>query len=283
MKERIKSVVFWILLALTAAAAMLTPWACDSRKKNNSEKEINMESQEAAGGRTDKQEPGAVEFAKSLEGENVQRAQEQAQRSVVRLDVQGNGAEYFGSGVIWDAAEEGIIIVSSRHLLEEGELLRVVFPDGSVTDGKTEGICRVKDIGFASVPGELLEKENKDSSDAADKPMLAVSLHQRIFDTLDTESELVVLGCSEDGVGNEIRYAALKDKAWFREEFGSDIMVLECEAKPGMSGGGVFDGSGNFVGMLAGGSGNNAAALSMETVNEAYEEVFGRRRNTEEY
>ena len=84
-------------------------------------------------------------------------------------------------------------------------------------------------------------------------------------------------------MGDEARHAVLKDKAWFREEFGSDIMVLECEAKPGMSGGGVFDGNGNFVGMLGGGSGNDAAALSMETVNEAYEEVFGRMRNTEEY
>ena len=135
------------------------------------------------------------------------------------------------------------------------------------------------------MPEDLTEKEkvNGASSDAAEKTMLVVSLHQRIFDTLDAESPLVVLGCSEDGVGDEARHAVLKDKAWFREEFGSDIMVLECEAKPGMSGGGVFDGNGNFVGMLGGGSGNDAAALSMETVNEAYEEVFGRMRNTEEY
>ena len=245
MKERIKTIVFWILLAFTAAAAMVTPWACANKKENNSEKETMVESQEAAEGMLDGAGLNNVEFAKSLDGENVEKAQEQAERSVVRLDVQGNGAEYFGSGVIWD----------------------------------------VKDIGFVVVPEDLTEKEkvNGASSDAAEKTMLVVSLHQRIFDTLDAESPLVVLGCSEDGVGDEARHAVLKDKAWFREEFGSDIMVLECEAKPGMSGGGVFDGNGNFVGMLGGGSGNDAAALSMETVNEAYEEVFGRMRNTEEY
>lgn len=220
MKERIKTIVFWILLAFTAAAAMVTPWACANKKENNSEKETMVESQEAAEGMLDGAGLNNVGFAKSLDGENVEKAQEQAERSVVRLDVQGNGAEYFGSGVIWDVAEEGIVIVTSRHLLEEGELLRVVLPDGRETSGKTEGICQVKDIGFVVVPEDLTEKEkvNGASSDAAEKTMLVVSLHQRIFDTLDAESPLVVLGCSEDGVGDEARHAVLKDKAWFREE-----------------------------------------------------------------
>ena len=201
MKERIKTIVFWILLAFTAAAAMVTPWACANKKENNSEKETMVESQEAAEGTIVGDGAGLnnVGFAKSLDGENVEKAQEQAERSVVRLDVQGNGAEYFGSGVIWDVTEEGIVIVTSRHLLEEGELLRVVLPDGRETSGKTEGLCQVKDIGFVVVPEDLPEKEkvNGASSDAAEKTMLVVSLHQRIFDTLDAESPLVVLGCSE--------------------------------------------------------------------------------------
>ena len=196
MKERIKTIVFWILLAFTAAAAMVTPWACANKKENNSEKETMVESQEAAEGMLDGAGLNNVGFAKSLDGENVEKAQEQAERSIVRLDVQGNGAEYFGSGVIWDVTEEGIIIVTSRHLLEEGELLRVVLPDGRETFGKTEGLCQVKDIGFVVVPEDLPEKEkvNGASSDAAEKTMLVVSLHQRIFDTLDAESPLVCSG-----------------------------------------------------------------------------------------
>ena len=95
MKERIKTIVFWILLAFTAAAAMVTPWACANKKENNSEKETMVESQEAAEGMLDGAGLNNVEFAKSLDGENVEKAQEQAERSVVRLDVQGNGAEYF--------------------------------------------------------------------------------------------------------------------------------------------------------------------------------------------
>ena len=94
MKERIKTIVFWILLAFTAAAAMVTPWACANKKENNSEKETMVESQEAAEGMLDGAGLNNVGFAKSLDGENVEKAQEQAERSIVRLDVQGNGAEY---------------------------------------------------------------------------------------------------------------------------------------------------------------------------------------------
>ena len=63
--------------------------------------------------------------------------------------------------------------MTSRHLLEEGELLRVVLPDGRETSGKTEGLCQVKDIGFVVVPEDLPEKEkvNGASSDAAEKKM----------------------------------------------------------------------------------------------------------------
>lgn len=72
MKERIKTIVFWILLAFTAAAAMVTPWACANKKENNSEKETMVESQEAAEGTIVGDGAGLnnVGFAKSLDGEN---------------------------------------------------------------------------------------------------------------------------------------------------------------------------------------------------------------------
>ena len=86
MKERIKTIVFWILLAFTAAAAMVTPWACANKKENNSEKETMVESQEAAEGTIVGDGAGLnnVGFAKSLDGENVEKAQEQAERRVFR-------------------------------------------------------------------------------------------------------------------------------------------------------------------------------------------------------
>lgn len=97
MKERIKTIVFWILLAFTAAAAMVTPWACANKKENNSEKETMVESQEAAEGTIVGDGAGLnnVEFAKSLDGENAEKAQEQAERSIVRLGCAGKRRRVF--------------------------------------------------------------------------------------------------------------------------------------------------------------------------------------------
>lgn len=218
-----------------------------------------------------------IVFAGSLEGENEEKAREMAAQSIVRLEVEdsGTGTVYFGSGILWDGNEEQLVIVTSGHLLKEGALPRVIFPGGKELSGETAGICAQKDMGFVTVPVSLLEKEDQNAA--------VVSLHQRIFDTLDQNSRLLVLGCSENGIGDQFRTGTLKEKSWYREEFGADIMVLECESRPGMSGGGVFDCYGNLVGMVGGGSGSNTAAFSMETVNEGYEEIFGVKRNTEEY
>ena len=175
----------------------------------------------------------------------------------------------------WDGDEERIVIATSGHLLEEGRLLGVIFPGGRETSGELAGICGEKDMAFVTVPVSWLEEAGQKAT--------VVSLHQRIFDTLDGSSSLLALGCSENGVGDQLRRGILKEKAWYREEFGADVMILECESQPGMSGGGIFDCYGNLAGMLEGGSGNSTAAFSMETINEGYEEVFGVKRDTEDY
>lgn len=134
-----------------------------------------------------------IVFAESLEGENEEKAREMAVQSIVRLEAEHNGNVYFGSGIIWDGDEERIVIATSGHLLEEGRLLGVIFPEGKETSGELAGICRKKDMAFVTVPVSRLEEAGQKAT--------VVSLHQRIFDTLDGSSRLLALGCSENGVG----------------------------------------------------------------------------------
>ena len=263
-----KSMGKWGICILLGAAALLLGSCKNSRMEPMEEKESLNEVVQG-------EEREWVVFVESLEGENEEKACEMAVQSIVRLETEHNGNVYFGSGIIWDGDEERIVIATSGHLLEEGRLLGVIFPGGRETSGELAGICGEKDMAFVTVPVSWLE-------DAGQKAMV-VSLHQRIFDTLDSSSRLLALGCSENGVGDQLRRGTLKEKAWYREEFGADVMILECESQPGMSGGGIFDCYGNLVGMLEGGSGNSTAAFSMETINEGYEEVFGVKRDTEDY
>ena len=200
-------------------------------------------------------------------------------RCCVRLDVAGEEAEYYGSGVVWDQKDGRLIIATAGHLLKEGEVLRVVFYDGTVTPGRTVGISASLDVGF--VEAEWPETPAEADTDA-ETPAL-VSLHQRRFDTLDAYSPLFVMASTPDGCADLTLEASLLERAWYREEFGSDVMILSSSAQEGASGAGVFDGCGNFVGLVLGGTQGQTAVLSMEQVNQAGAEIYGSLRGTEDY
>lgn len=219
---------------------------------------------------------GGIGIMEALEGDNPSLAKERAVSCMVRLDVAGTDeagedAEYYGSGIIWDAQGGRLIIATAGHLLEKGEILRVVFPDGAECGARVLGIDPTADVGFAEA----------DYNDA-DGPCM-VSLHQRIFDTLDENSPLFILAGSEQGAADLSLDVRLLEKAWYREEFGSDVMLLAGESKEGMSGAGVFDGCGHCIGMVVGGIPGETAVLSMEKINEAYGAWGGQKRDTAPY
>ena len=215
----------------------------------------------------------------ALDGERLQEAKQMTDRCCVRLDVAGEEAEYYGSGVVWDERDGRLIIATAGHLLKEGEVLRVVFYDGTVTPGRTVGISASLDVGF--VEAEWPETPAEADTDA-EIPAL-VSLHQRRFDTLDAYSPLFVMASAPDGCADLTLEASLLERAWYREEFGSDVMILSSSAQEGASGAGVFDGCGNFVGLVLGGTQGQTAVLSMEQVNQAGAEIYGSLRGTEDY
>ena len=254
------------LLFAAALAVVLLLGACgESREEAKTEEKPDGQAAEEK----DVGEKSTSAVMEALEGEEPEAAKKLAAECVVRIDVAGDEEEYYGSGVIWDHMDGRPIIVTAGHLLEEGEVLRIVFADGSACTGKVLGTAECADVGFVKAEWE------------EERP--AVSLHQRIFDTLDAYSALFVIAGTQDGAGDVAMDAVLEERAWYREEFGSDVMILRCRSGPGMSGGGVFDGYGHLVGLVAGGSGDRTAALSMETLNDAYEEVCSRRRDTEAY
>lgn len=223
--------------------------------------------------------PGLPRFLESLEGENPKEACRLASDCVVRLDVSGEDGEYYGSGVIWDREAGNVILATAGHLLTKGEIVGIGFSDGERSGEYHVAISATADVGFVEVPwraaGGWL-------GDGAHVPVVAC-LHQRIFDSLDENSRLAVIACTQEGVSDLLCQGNLKERAWYREEFGMDVMLLDCRSREGMSGAGVFDGYGNLAGIVVGGSEVDTAVVSMEKINEAYEELYNRRRDTQPY
>ncbi|HIY61672.1 MAG TPA: serine protease [Candidatus Eisenbergiella pullistercoris] len=240
---------------------------------------------EAASRQESAEEP-VFPVLEALDGERVREAKQRAVRCCVRLDVAGENEEYYGSGVLWDQRDGRLILATAGHLLKEGEVLRVVFYDGTAVRGRCIGVSDSFDVGFVETDGKPPAGAEEDAfpewQDPEAMPAL-VSLHQRRFDTLDEYSPLFAVSSTQDGCADRILEASLMERAWYREEFGSDVMILSCGAGQGDSGAGVFDGCGSLVGLIAGGTGEQTAVLSMEQINRAGGEVYGAERRTDDY
>ena len=247
---------------------------------------------ESAGGQADEGKAEAEEalvfpVLKALDGERTQEAKQMVPRCCVRLDVAGKEAEYYGSGVVWDQQDGRLIIATAGHLLKEGEVLRVVFYDGSTAQADVIGVSDSLDVSFVEAAWKPALADSAEAPSGRPQPAeelpALVNLHRRRFDTMDEASVLFAAISTQDGCADLILDASLLERAWYREEFGSDVMILACDAQAGASGAGVFDGCGSFVGLVLGGTGEQTAALSMELVNDACEEVCGIRRETDAY
>ena len=289
----------WLLAGAAALFFMLCTAGCgaalpeERAEEENVPAEADRESLSGLREQTGRTQAGgerqSFPVLEALDGERVQEAKRITARCCVRLDVAGEEAEYYGSGVVWDQRDGRLILATAGHLLREGEVLRVVFYDGTAVSGRTIGISSSFDVGFveaewAETPSEAgTGTETPAEAGAETETPALVSLHQRRFDTLDAYSPLFVMASAPDGCADLILDASLQERAWYREEFGSDVMILSGSAQQGASGAGVFDGCGSFVGLLLGGAEEQIAVLSMEQVNQAGAEVYGSLRETEDY
>ena len=70
-------------------------------------------------------QPQSFPVLEALDGERLQEAKQMTDRCCVRLDVAGEEAEYYGSGVVWDERDGRLIIATAGHLLKEGEHMYV--------------------------------------------------------------------------------------------------------------------------------------------------------------
>ena len=190
-----------------------------------------------------------VKFLSDRIGENqmedagMQIVYQLARRSVVKVVVKDSAA----SGIVWKIGDEDIVIVSNRHLLMKDVAAKVTFYNGECADAEIIGYSQQYDIGFLRVSGENAtakilrdiyeavpaEYEMSESDSLADRPVLQIGA--------DLNGDK-----SHFSTGSVLGFG-------YEPVFNTTVLKTKCYAKAGMSGGGVFDTSGRFLGMLSGG------------------------------
>lgn len=171
---------------------------------------------------------------------------------------------HYGSGSVFSIDENEIIIVANRHVLQywdDGSY--VTFFNGAVADGRVIEIYEGVDVGFLSVYTAFLREEELESIRA-------------IFDSTEVDAVNCVIEHGEtffmidvaSDIWNPTLYEGqILEPCIFLEEFGMDMLYGDAIALPGMSGSGLFDCSGRYIGILVGGTEHSEiAAHSVEVV-----------------
>lgn len=219
---------------------------------------------------TEKEEKQALLNLRLLDAEagneeNLQKAERENMHCVTRISM---GA-FYGSGVILDIDEDGVVLVTNKHVLQYGETGRVTFPDGFEAEGRTWGVSSGYDVGFMRVAWEELPVEEF-------KKLKRVSISRKCMQELAYGDEIFLIG-SADGAAGSVYEGTLIDAWWYIEDFGTYMIYSDCYGKPGMSGGGTFDAHGHYIGMLTGGNGEDTASLPLTVILEEYEKLSGKR------
>lgn len=152
-----------------------------------------------------------------------------------------------GSGVVYNVSEEGAWIATAAHVLEEAsdndEI--VLSVDDSYFPCKQLVLIKEADLAFVYVA-------NDDLSEEKGIVLEAVSTDKTSYDALAAGTMVTAKGYRS---GENAEYMGELTESWiYVEDFEQYMMLAQCEVHQGMSGGGLYDGEGNFIGMVCGGN-----------------------------
>ncbi len=176
----------------------------------------------------------------------------EASKSVVRI-VMG---QYAGSGLIWRMEEEGMVLVSNKHLLREAACGTVTFSNGMALQAENLHFSQEYDLGFLFIPREELASELL-------RDCYEVRRVQALPEQIENQRIMQIASSQQPAADC---YKGISKGMTFVPEFQAVMLETECFSKAGMSGGGVFDEQGYLLGMIAGGDVNsNTSVRESET------------------
>lgn len=171
------------------------------------------------------------------------------------------GDNIFGSGSIYKIDQEHVYIVSNDHLTIYAMNPQIYFYDGTKASAVNTENSEQLDMG-------ILEVDVKDLNQDTLKQLTMISLDDSIETLIDMK--VYSLGSAEgNGQSKVIGTVLALDE--YHAEFHSFMTRCSGEVQAGMSGAGVFDLYGNYLGMLSGEKDGEFVFLPVDIMKE---EIF---------
>lgn len=159
-----------------------------------------------------------------------------------------------GSGVIWRVDGAQLVIVTAAHVLAENlGQVQITFADGYQVESSEYVIESSADVAFVYVALENIPQEYLSGYYVA-------NVDKNKYDEIASDDIVIAIG-SVSEPGGEAYEGTLTETWIWVEDFNQYMMIAKLVADAGMSGGGVFDEEGYFLGILCGVNENNEAAI----------------------
>lgn len=187
----------------------------------------------------------------------------QLQEAFENVMVRIVAADLAGSGVIFDSDSEWVWIATADHVLEhmDGEAA-VIFCDGFEVSATEVVKAPEQDLAFVKVKrSDLAENAGSETAEDHGEDYRRVRYSKEAYDAA-TVGDLVIAMGSKTGIGEDAYAGMILSDYVFLEDFGVYMMVADVNVTPGMSGGGVFDATGNLIGIICGVSENGQVAAA---------------------
>ena len=166
-----------------------------------------------------------------------------------------------GSALLWEQEEDEWIFVTAAHVVENTGYASVYFRDEGENYDSTAYVAEGVDLAFLSIPVSMIREDIQ----ATYAECLKVS------GSMEQGEKISAIGY--DSLGNRVQNEGSIAEGWiYTEDFTNCMMLCNCEASEGMSGGGIYGKDGFLAGMICGKNEQGiVAALPTEVIKSQYQ------------
>ncbi len=188
--------------------------------------------------------------------------------SVRPSSVQIQVGDNYGEGSIFSIDKKNISILTAAHVLEGSDAPLVIFFSGAIADCNIAYIDGTLDVAIVTVPTDEIVAYDlihlkTIRTDASSFNEFEKETNPIVI-TLDSEravnprkNQKYNMYGSGTGIAESYMYGTLLKPEILVDAMGYKMLYAKCSAHSGMSGSGVFDTHGNYVGLLNGGTDND--------------------------
>lgn len=226
---------------------------------------------ESSGGSTESPQTDSSETVSAEE----ESPAEQLRKNGAGMMVQLQAGDVLGSGVIYELHEEAAVILTAAHVVEKADsVVLVTFCDGYTAESGSFACSALADLAVVIVCLDDIPEENRTNYFSAETD-------KESFDDLKAGDGCIAMGC-RTAVASEAYQGTVLDNWIYMEDYGQHMIWVRSEGMPGMSGGGLFDLQGHFLGILSGESDDGElAAVPLSLILTELDNFHGMVENKE--